>query len=79
MKVLLWLIFFGLVIAAFIKKFSSAKSGIARPQRNVSADTKAEFMLRCGHCGVHFPSSDAVYQAAIPYCSEDHCGKPSLP
>lgn len=35
------------------------------PQRAVA-------MVECAHCGVHFPSGDAVLDGTRVYCSEAH-------
>ncbi|MDT7929778.1 hypothetical protein [Tepidimonas sp.] len=29
-------------------------------------------MVRCRHCGVHLPASDAVRGALGPYCGDEH-------
>lgn len=44
------------------------------PQRKGEATSvKAETMLSCCHCQVHFPDNEAVYDAAgRTYCSEAH-------
>ena len=31
-----------------------------------------EPMLRCAHCGVYFPASEAVRRGAKTYCSAEH-------
>jgi len=28
--------------------------------------------VRCAHCGLHLPATDAHYAAGVPYCSKDH-------
>lgn len=39
------------------------------PNENGSA---AEDMVRCAHCGVHFPKSEGVLANGKYYCSEAH-------
>ncbi len=33
---------------------------------------RGELMVRCAHCGVHLPQSDAVSVGALHYCSGAH-------
>lgn len=33
---------------------------------------RGELMIRCAHCGVYFPQSDAVSAGALHYCSVAH-------
>jgi uncharacterized protein len=40
----------------------SAAAGAAQPAS----------MLRCAHCGVHLPGSDAVVVRGTAYCSDEH-------
>lgn len=36
-------------------------------------DPHQETMVRCAHCGVHLPESDALTSAqGLPYCSATH-------
>ncbi|MCA1324417.1 PP0621 family protein [Herbaspirillum sp. alder98] len=38
-----------------------------------TADSGAETMVQCAHCGIHFPVSEAVTHASgALYCSEEH-------
>jgi len=44
-------------------------------QRHAAAQPKAvevEAMLRCAHCGVHFPASENVPAGGRDYCSPSH-------
>ncbi len=43
----------------------------ATPPQTVSPSSPAE-MIRCLHCGVHLPQSDAVQGKLGPYCSAAH-------
>lgn len=80
MKVLIWLVVFGLVaMALFSKKSSSRTKAALQPQRKRQFDsTGAELMVRCAHCGVYVPISEAVNDAGVEYCCEDHRGKPPV-
>jgi uncharacterized protein len=37
-----------------------------------TAGANPESMVRCAHCGVHFPSAEAVTLEGRDYCSEEH-------
>jgi uncharacterized protein len=41
-------------------------------RRRGKAAPKVMAMVECAHCGVHLPSSDAVFDGATPYCGEPH-------
>lgn len=41
--------------------------GASRP-----APPAPEGMLRCAHCGVHLPRSEALLGQGQPYCSAEH-------
>ncbi len=49
-----------------------------RAQRSEDADRStapeqlAESILRCGHCGLHVPASEALRDADAVYCSPAH-------
>lgn len=79
MKVLMWLAFIGVVIAALYAKKASARAQPSQPQRSRQFDsTGAEIMLQCVHCGTYIPSSEAIILAGAVYCCEDHRGKTAL-
>lgn len=40
--------------------------------------TQIENMSRCAHCGLHFPSSEAVSADGLDYCSPGHVRLPPL-
>lgn len=71
MKFLLWA---GLIAAVIWvlrskKKSSSATFSSPRPAGN----REIEAMLRCAHCGTHFPASEAVFDASnTAFCSSEH-------
>lgn len=46
---------------------------LARDRRTrQSAPPRTLAMVECAHCGVHFPSADAVLDGSRVYCSEAH-------
>ena len=76
MKLLIWLAFFGLVAAALFARKSSSKAKPVVQQRNRQFDSNgAELMVRCAHCGVYVPISEAVNDLGVEYCCEEHRGK----
>lgn len=68
MKFLAWLLLGVLVIWAIRSK----KSTIRTEKPEVPRLNEPEMMVQCAHCGVHFPASEAVSQAGLSFCSEDH-------
>jgi len=40
--------------------------------RNDAAPRAPERMVRCAHCGVHLPESDAVAEGERHFCNEAH-------
>ena len=79
MKVLMWLAFFALVIAALYAKKSPAKTLPPLTQRSKQSDSAdAEIMLQCSYCGTYIPASEAIILSAAIYCCEEHRGKSTL-
>ena len=62
-----------LLVAISIWRHNHRKDRAASaPPRKPQLPEK-ENMLRCAHCGVHLPSSDALIDPqALPYCSAEH-------
>jgi uncharacterized protein len=78
MKLLMWLGFFVLVIAALYTKLSSARITILHPNTNKQFDdTGAEIMVCCAHCGIYTPASEAVHSQDAVFCCEEHVGRPA--
>lgn len=75
-KLLFWAVIIGLGVLAW--KFWSAAKGRGTP-RAARAPAPApgqlppsEAMLRCAHCGVYLPASDALRAGDRAYCSDEH-------
>lgn len=45
-----------------------AKPGSAKPASPQSGTN----MVRCAHCGIHIPETEALFRDGHPYCSETH-------
>lgn len=68
MKLLAWLLL-GLLVVWAIR---SKKSAMHSEKAEVPRLDEPELMVQCVHCGVHFPASEAVSQAGMSFCSEEH-------
>jgi uncharacterized protein len=42
------------------------------PRRGAPPIKPPESMVRCAHCGIHMPRSEAVLMKGQTWCSEDH-------
>lgn len=68
MKLLAWLLL-GLLVVWAIRSKKSA----AHPEKTaVPRLNEPELMVQCAQCGVHFPASEAVSQAGLSFCCEEH-------
>ncbi|WP_052501618.1 PP0621 family protein [Thiomicrospira microaerophila] len=38
-------------------------------------EPESQAMVRCAHCGIHLPQSEAYYDGQHTYCSEGHMQK----
>lgn len=70
MKFLLW----AALIVAVIWVLRSKKSPPrADSPASSSSGREMEVMLRCAHCGTHFPASEAVFDTSnAAFCSHEH-------
>lgn len=68
MKFLAWLLLALLVVWALRSK----KSTIDTKPTNIPRLEEPELMVQCAHCSVHFPASEAIHQANLSFCSEEH-------
>jgi len=81
-KLLLLLILGGLCLLAW-KTFAggvrrpgvrarTAATATSEPVEPAPASMAEEAMLRCNHCGVHFPASEVQVRDGLPFCSPGH-------
>jgi uncharacterized protein len=83
-RLLFWIALVILVVAAIRSKLRAAVAargyhpqgdpgtqpgGPARAQPRVA---ESERMSSCAHCGIYFPSSEAVHEGGREYCSQAH-------
>jgi uncharacterized protein len=59
---------------ALLSRARAGRRGEGTPPRATRQPARAEGeeMVRCAHCGVHLPGSDAVRAGGRPYCSTEH-------
>jgi uncharacterized protein len=69
MRLLLWAaIAFVLVVWALRSKKPASSSS-----QDSSKPDAAEAMLKCVHCGIHIPSSEAlITKSGVVFCCEEH-------
>jgi uncharacterized protein len=79
-KLLFWIIIVlvGLTVARIVARSAASRPADgARPQaqsrRGAAPKTQpAEQMVRCAHCGIHLPRSEALLLGGHTWCSQDH-------
>ena len=75
-KYLLWaIVILGALLAArIIAHRSAARSlGKHKPAAGQQAGSAAsESMVRCDHCGIHMPQSEAMLIEGHTWCSQEH-------
>lgn len=70
MKFVLWLVI-GVVFVAWLLR--GKKKLPERPARRNAASETTEAMVKCAHCGIHIPASEAVLDAgSTPFCCDAH-------
>jgi uncharacterized protein len=82
-RLLFWIAFIVLVVMAIRSKLRAAGARSYHPQAGTGQGAPAsgpshsrieesERMSCCAHCGVYFPSSEAVHEGGRDYCSLAH-------
>lgn len=80
-KILFWilLILGGLVLARVLARHNEAGKQpqvpkTAKPAKGLrnKAVTEPEPMVRCAHCNIHLPRSEALLSGGQTWCSQDH-------
>lgn len=72
-KLLIWAVLAMLALVGW-KLWTASQRRIERARREPrpGAGNAVEPMVRCAHCGVHLPASDAVTAAGLVYCCPAH-------
>lgn len=72
-KLVFWLALIGAVfLVARLMGLVQRRDAARKRERAETPPQRAIEMARCAHCGVHFPSGDALRDGAEVYCSEAH-------
>ena len=61
-----------LTLLAVVWLLRGSRRGDDRIAPTASASAAVQPMVRCAHCGVHLPQTDAVEHAGQAYCSMRH-------
>ncbi|MBQ5939946.1 PP0621 family protein [Massilia sp. AB1] len=80
-RILFWIALIALVIMAVRSKLRAAvrRSQMEAQQQQRPAPShpaEIEAMTQCAHCGMYFPSSEAVRADGLDYCSPGHVRLP---
>lgn len=81
MKLLILLVI-ALAVVVWLKRAKNSIMSAAAPEREAARRNpfarrqpreQVEVMVRCAHCGTHFPVSEAITTASgATFCSEEH-------
>lgn len=80
-KILFWalVIIGGLMLARVLARYHERSrlnddNESARPVKGLKTSTSSEpeSMVRCEHCGIHLPRSEAVLSGGRTWCSQEH-------
>ena len=74
-RILFWILLIGLVGFAIRAKLKALTKDQQPPPRPPPV-AEIESMTQCAHCGLHFPSSEAVRADGLDYCSPGHVRLP---
>ncbi len=66
---LLLLIGLGLVVYLLFKNYQRSFN---RPAKPSAAPRGAEDMVKCAHCGVNLPRSEAIFSQGEFFCTPEH-------
>jgi uncharacterized protein len=66
---ILFLIGLGLVIFLLLKSY---KRSLNRPDRDMPVQQGPEDMVKCAHCGVNLPRSEAIFSQGEFFCTQEH-------
>jgi uncharacterized protein len=66
---LLFLIGLGLVIYLLFKNYQRS---LNRPDSRPAAQRGPEDMVKCAHCGVNLPRSEAIFSQGEFFCTPEH-------
>ncbi|CAB3652130.1 PP0621 family protein [Achromobacter insolitus] len=77
-KLLFWIVLIILVlfVARLAGRMAAARQAGAQGAKKARTDARGpkplESMVRCAHCGIHLPRSEALLQNGQTWCSAEH-------
>ncbi|RTZ40614.1 hypothetical protein EKL30_15910 [Candidimonas sp. SYP-B2681] len=77
-KVLFWIVIIigALLLIRIVASYNAREQSDSRPKqakkRGAPPVEHAEAMVRCEHCGIHMPRSEAVLSDGHIWCSTEH-------
>jgi uncharacterized protein len=77
-KLLFWIVLIILVlfVARLAGRMAAARQagqqGAKKPKADARGPKPLESMVRCAHCGIHLPRSEALQQNGQTWCSSEH-------
>ena len=75
-KALFWVVAFlgGLLATRVLAQVAAKKmyNDSLPKQAGTQRVVEAEAMVRCAHCGLHLPESEAISKAGANFCSQAH-------
>lgn len=72
MKFLLWVLV-AIVVVLWLMRDKKGSAGTSVDTPVTGADTGAEPMVRCTHCGTYVPQSEAIVApSGASFCSKEH-------
>ncbi len=77
-KLLFWIVLIILVlfVARLAGRIAASKQDGAQAAKKAQAGARQppplESMVRCAHCGIHLPRSEALLQNGQTWCSAEH-------
>ncbi|OZI72667.1 PP0621 family protein [Bordetella genomosp. 2] len=75
-KLLIWVVI--ILVAMLVLRIVAARAATKRnapppqPPARQPGGQPAESMVRCAHCGIHLPRSEAIMLEGKVWCSRDH-------
>lgn len=60
------------VLRLVINVIVEARAKLQDERSDKGEEPPSQAMVRCAHCGIHLPQSEAYYDGQHTYCSEGH-------
>lgn len=63
-----------LIVVGFVAwaVFRAYQRSLNKPRRPATSAPAAEDMVKCAHCGVNLPRSEAIYSGGDFFCTPEH-------